>query len=74
MFRYCTWSYIDLLSWLNGYQKQYGFVYIDNDNDLKRIKKDSFHWYKEIISTNGESAKRNQVKEYTWRDKQGNIV
>lgn len=22
----CTWSYTDLLSWLNGYQKRYGFV------------------------------------------------
>ena len=26
---YCTWSYTDLLSWLNGYQKRYGFVYVD---------------------------------------------
>ena len=23
---YYPWSFIDLLSWLNGYQKQYGFV------------------------------------------------
>ena len=40
---YCTWSFTDLLSWLNGYQKRYGFVYIDRDEynvkDLKRIKK-----------------------------------
>ena len=26
---YCTWSFTDLLSWLNGYQKRYGFVYVD---------------------------------------------
>jgi 6-phospho-beta-glucosidase len=25
---YCSWSFTDLLSWLNGYQKRYGFVYI----------------------------------------------
>ncbi|MGP2435613.1 family 1 glycosylhydrolase, partial [Listeria monocytogenes] len=27
----CTWSVTDLLSWLNGYQKRYGFVYVDRD-------------------------------------------
>lgn len=56
---YCTWSFTDLLSWLNGYQKRYGFVYIDREEDensgtLKRIKKDSFTWYKEVIHTNGK--------------------
>lgn len=42
---YCTWSYTDLLSWLNGYQKRYGFVYVDQDEtqagSLDRYKKDS---------------------------------
>jgi 6-phospho-beta-glucosidase len=52
---YCTWSFTDLLSWLNGYQKRYGFVYIDFENDLKRIKKKSFGWYKKVIETKGES-------------------
>ncbi|MGL5577133.1 MAG: glycoside hydrolase family 1 protein [Sarcina sp.] len=55
---YCTWSFTDLLSWLNGYQKRYGFVYIDrdiaDDASLKRYKKDSFSWYKKVIETNGE--------------------
>ena len=55
---YCTWSFTDLLSWLNGYQKRYGFVYVDRDeNDtktLKRIKKKSFYWYKDVIESNGE--------------------
>ena len=26
---YCAWSFTDILSWLNGYQKRYGFVYVD---------------------------------------------
>lgn len=55
---YCTWSFTDLLSWLNGYQKRYGFVYVDQTEDggtLNRYKKDSFYWYKEVIKTNGES-------------------
>ena len=56
---YCTWSYTDLLSWLNGYQKRYGFVYIDREEDensgtLNRYKKDSYYWYKKVIETNGE--------------------
>ena len=54
---YCTWSFTDLLSWLNGYQKRYGFVYVDRDEDgertLNRYKKDSFHWYKKVIETDG---------------------
>ncbi|MBT2217081.1 glycoside hydrolase family 1 protein [Virgibacillus dakarensis] len=55
---YCTWSFTDLLSWLNGYQKRYGFVYVNRDElaekDMRRIKKKSFHWYKKVIATNGK--------------------
>lgn len=55
---YCTWSCTDLLSWLNGYQKRYGFIYVDRDETkegtLNRYKKDSFYWYKEVIRSNGE--------------------
>ena len=51
---YYAWSVIDLLSWLNGYKKQYGFIYVDHKNNLERKKKASFHWYKEIIETRGE--------------------
>lgn len=51
---YCTWSFTDLLSWLNGYQKRYGFVYVDQDEtqtgSLKRYKKDSFYWYQKLIA------------------------
>lgn len=57
---YCTWSFTDLLSWLNGYQKRYGFVYVDRDErggSLKRYKKDSFHWYQEVIATDGATVK-----------------
>lgn len=55
---YCTWSYTDLLSWLNGYQKRYGFVYVDRDEldekQLARYKKDSYYWYQNVIKTNGQ--------------------
>ncbi len=53
---YCTWSFTDLLSWLNGYHKRYGFVYVDYEGGtLTRIPKKSFDWYKEVIANNGEA-------------------
>lgn len=52
---YYAWSVIDLLSWLNGYKKQYGFIYVDHNNKLARKKKLSFYWYKNIIETRGEN-------------------
>ncbi|MFL9651729.1 GH1 family beta-glucosidase [Exiguobacterium chiriqhucha] len=52
---YYAWSAIDLLSWLNGYKKQYGFIYVDHANGLARKKKKSFHWYKDIIATRAEN-------------------
>ena len=58
---YCAWSFTDLLSWLNGYSKRYGFVYVDqNDQEngsLKRIPKRSFSWYKNVIKSNGKDLK-----------------
>ncbi len=51
---YYAWSVIDLLSWLNGFKKQYGFIYVDHKDNLKRKKKLSFHWYKKVIETRGE--------------------
>lgn len=54
---YCVWSFTDLLSWLNGYQKRYGLVYVDREEEegssLNRYKKDSWYWYKKVIESNG---------------------
>jgi len=56
---YCVWSFTDLLSWLNGYQKRYGLVYVNRDEtderDSRRIRKQSFYWYQDVIRTNGQS-------------------
>jgi 6-phospho-beta-glucosidase len=39
-------------------KKRYGFIYVDKDNEgngtLNRLRKDSFYWYKKVISSNGE--------------------
>ncbi len=59
LFGYTWWGPIDLISASTGeMKKRYGFIYVDRDNEghgtLKRIRKDSFYRYKEIIKTNGE--------------------
>ncbi len=53
MIGYCTWSATDLYSTHEGFEKRYGFVYVDK-NTMKRFRKDSFFWYKKLIETNGE--------------------
>ena len=49
---------IDILSSRAQMKKRYGFVYVNRDNDdlkdMKRIKKKSFEWYKNVISSNGK--------------------
>ena len=55
---YTMWGCIDLVSASTGeMKKRYGFVYVDRDNEgkgtLKRMKKDSFDWYKKVIATRG---------------------
>lgn len=57
MMGYCPWSVIDLLSSSQGFRKRYGLVYVNRNDkeelDLKRIKKDSFYWYQNVIKNNG---------------------
>lgn len=56
---YTPWGCIDLVSAGTGQMsKRYGFIYVDKDDDgngtLKRSKKKSFNWYKNVISSNGD--------------------
>ena len=57
VFGYCAWSFLDLVSGREGMDKRYGFVYVNRDNDslkdLRRIKKDSYYWYKDVIARRG---------------------
>lgn len=59
IFAYCAWGPIDIVSSSSAeMSKRYGFVYVDRDDfgkgSQKRIKKDSFDWYKHVIESNGE--------------------
>lgn len=59
MIGYCPWAALDVVSTHQGYQKRYGFIYVDRDEfdlkEMKRIKKDSFFWYQKIIEESGRS-------------------
>lgn len=67
VFGYCPWSAIDLISTHSGAKKRYGFIFVDREEfdlkELRRIPKQSFYWYKDVISTNGENI--NKLEEYT---------
>ncbi|RHN02610.1 glycoside hydrolase family 1 protein [Dielma fastidiosa] len=57
---YLMWGPIDLVSATTGeMKKRYGFIYVnkqdDGTGDGRRIKKDSFEWYKSVIASNGEN-------------------
>jgi Beta-glucosidase/6-phospho-beta-glucosidase/beta-galactosidase len=55
---YTTWGPIDLVSAGTGeMEKRYGFIYVDKNNNgggtLKRIRKNSFYWYRDVIDSKG---------------------
>jgi 6-phospho-beta-glucosidase len=56
---FTSWGWIDLISAGTGeMKKRYGFVYVDMDDNgngtCRRLKKDSFYWYKNVIESKGE--------------------
>ena len=56
---YCPWSVMDLLSSHQGFRKRYGLIYVDRDDkelrSLRRIPKDSFYWYRDVIRNGGRT-------------------
>lgn len=56
---YMPWSALDLIALSTGnIEKRYGFIYVDADNEgngsYRRVRKDSFYWYKKVIASGGE--------------------
>lgn len=47
---YFLWSLQDQFSWTNGYNKRYGFFYVDFETQ-KRTPKASAYWYKHVAQT-----------------------
>lgn len=55
---YTVWGCIDPVSFGTGeMRKRYGFIYVDKDDEgngtYRRIPKDSFYWYRDVIVGNG---------------------
>jgi 6-phospho-beta-glucosidase len=58
IFGYCPWGPIDIVSCSSSeMEKRYGFIYVDYDTygngSGKRLLKDSYYWYKQVITSGG---------------------
>jgi beta-glucosidase len=51
---YFVWSLMDNFEWSYGYAKRFGIVYVDYPTQ-RRIPKDSYHFYRDVIRANGGS-------------------
>lgn len=51
---YFHWSFIDNFEWAHGYKHRFGLIFCDYPSQ-ERVLKDSAHWYRELIASNGAS-------------------
>jgi beta-glucosidase len=52
---YFHWSFLDNFEWADGYKQRFGLVYVDYASQ-RRVPKDSFAFYRDIIRSNGARA------------------
>lgn len=51
---YFQWSLMDNYEWEKGYSERFGLIYVDYGTQ-ERIMKDSAHWYRTTVISNGEN-------------------
>jgi beta-glucosidase len=49
---YYAWSLLDNFEWADGYKQRFGLVYVDYQTQ-RRLPKDSFAWYRQVIASRG---------------------
>jgi beta-glucosidase len=54
-----VWSLMDNLEFTAGFTQRFGLVYIDVENDWKRIPKASYTWFRDVVKYNSLPAKEN---------------
>jgi beta-glucosidase len=50
---YYAWSLLDNFEWADGYKQRFGLVYVDYQTQ-RRIPKDSFSWYRQVVASRGK--------------------
>ena len=55
---YFYWSLLDNYEWLYGKSKRFGLVFVDYENNFKRIPKESYNFYRELIQSYSEKYKK----------------
>jgi beta-glucosidase len=55
---YFHWSATDNFEWSHGYKERFGLIYVDYPTQ-RRVLKDSAHWYRQVIATNGAHLTHN---------------
>ncbi len=52
---YFHWSVMDNFEWAEGYKERFGLVFVDYQTQQRTLK-DSAHWYRRVIESNGQVA------------------
>ncbi len=51
---YFHWSILDNFEWAAGYRERFGLIHVDYETQ-ERTLKDSAHWYRSVIESNGQN-------------------